>query len=145
MPDDPKCPCCETRLLAKKHERHRGMCDRCATGTGLVVRPPSLRPPMPCPRCRGKQFVRAMLRDRSASGGDYGGEYVAPLGISFDTRTKRGGDVVANPDAPLGMLIAYVCRGCGYTELYTAGHAVLPIGPRWGTELVEAPEDGPYR
>jgi hypothetical protein len=144
--DHPTCPCCEKRALTKKHERHRGVCDRCAVGTGLVVRPPELRPPRPCARCRHRTFVRAVLRDRSASGGDYGGEYVAPLGVSFDTKTKRGGDVVANPDAPLGMLVAYVCRSCGFTELYTAGAAVLPIGPRWGTELVEAgPDDGPYR
>ena len=145
MADDPVCPCCEKRGLKKKHERHRGMCDRCATGTGLVVQLPKLRPPQPCPRCRGKVFVRTMMRDRSSSLG-YGGEYVAPLGVSFDVKQKRSGEVVANPDAPLGMLLAYVCRGCGYTELYTAGHAILPIGPRWGTELVEVEEaSGPYR
>jgi hypothetical protein len=144
--DAPECPVCQKRRLSRRHERNRGMCDKCAAGTGLVVRPPPLRPPAPCPRCRHRQFVRAVLRDRSYSGGDYGGEYVAPLGVSFDTRERRrGAEIVANPDAPIGMLVAHVCRGCGYTEFYTAGFAALPIGPRWGTELVEVDDSAPYR
>jgi hypothetical protein len=46
------------------------------------------------------------------------------------------------------VIVAYVCRGCGLTELYTMGHDQLPIGPKYGTALVDVgppvPE-GPFR
>lgn len=41
-------------------------------------------------------------------------------------------------DDELGQLQAYVCRGCGYTELYT-GHAdALPVSKIPGAKILKA-------
>jgi hypothetical protein len=43
-------------------------------------------------------------------------------------------------------MIAFACRGCGLTEIYTLEADKIPIGPEHGTYLVDyAPIDGPLR
>ena len=54
----------------------------------------------------------------------------------------------ADPALPIGVLVAYVCRACGMTELYTAEADRIPIGPQYGTDEVDvAPvaTEGPFR
>ncbi len=41
-------------------------------------------------------------------------------------------------DIEMGTLQAYVCRSCGYTELYTAGAASLPVDKLPGAKLLQA-------
>jgi hypothetical protein len=41
-------------------------------------------------------------------------------------------------DDELGTLQAYVCRGCGFTELYTTGAADIPIDKIPGARLLQA-------
>jgi hypothetical protein len=70
-----------------------------------------------------------------------------PLGIAMaDARRGFGTSEAAHPWAPMGILIAFACRSCGLTELYTLEADKLPIGPEHGTHLVDcAPVDGPLR
>jgi len=145
----PACPACGERALRTAAERHRNLCDSCATDTGVWARPPALRPIAPCRRCTHTRFVVSQLRERSSTGGEYGSEYMAPMGVSFATRSAGifKGRKRAEPKSPIGLLFAYICQRCGYTELYTAGAANLPIGPEYGTEVFDvAPEGrGPFR
>jgi hypothetical protein len=97
------------------------------------------------------QFVRAVLQDRH--GGDRWDATPAPLAFGIDVSSSLwDGQVKAvrpKLSEPLGVLVAHVCRGCGFTELYTHGFAELPIGPQHGTELIDVgpqgPDDGPFR
>jgi len=41
-------------------------------------------------------------------------------------------------DVEMGTLQAYVCRGCGYTELYTQNAAALPVDKIPGAKLLKA-------
>jgi len=41
-------------------------------------------------------------------------------------------------DIEVGSLEAYVCRGCGYTELYTAHADKLPVDKIPGAKLLRA-------
>ncbi len=38
----------------------------------------------------------------------------------------------------MGNLQAYVCRGCGYTELYTLGAAAMPVDKIPGAQVLKA-------
>jgi predicted nucleic-acid-binding Zn-ribbon protein len=41
-------------------------------------------------------------------------------------------------DAEFGTLEAYVCRGCGFTELYTKGAGQLPVEKIPGAKILRA-------
>ena len=72
---------------------------------------------------------------------------VLPFAISL-AHTERGFATsrAAEPWAPMGILIAFACRACGLTELYTLEADKIPIGPEHGTHLVDyTPVDGPLR
>ena len=140
----PICEACNLRPLDSSIERHRGLCDPCATKSGLWLEPPAIRPTRPCQRCGNTQFVCAQLRDRAKKA-------VVPLAISlaYAQPDNQAGFVTseeAAPWAPMGILVAFACRQCGLTELYTLDADKLPIGPAYGTHLVDyAPVDGPLR
>jgi hypothetical protein len=74
-----------------------------------------------------------------------------PFGISLVDvdRDGKGGFVTSNraaPWAPMGILVVFACRQCGLSELYTLDADKIPIGPEYGTHLVDyAPVDGPLR
>jgi hypothetical protein len=146
----PTCPACSKRPLRSASERVRELCDRCAKDTGLWQKVPPLRPARPCTRCNHTRFVRAQLRERAATGGDHSAAYMAPLAISF--ATEQAGVFAlrqrARPHEPIGIIVAYVCQRCGFTELYTLGANQIPIGPQYGTEMIEVGPDGaagPFR
>lgn len=142
----PTCPVCRHNPLDELSDRRRGVCFGCAKHFGLWLEPPTLRPTRPCQRCGNTQFVCSQLRERGAQSG-HGDAYVAPLGIAM-AHTALGYTTTAEaaPWAPMGILIAFACRACGLTELYTLDADKLPIGPEYGTFLVDcAPQDGPLR
>jgi len=139
----PLCKVCNARSLDSRLERSRGLCDECATYTGLWLEPPSIRPTRPCQRCGHTQFVCSQLRERGAKGN----AFLAPLALSF-AHTSKGWATAesARPWAPMGILIAFACRACGLTEIYTLEADKIPIGPEYGTHLVDyTPPDGPLR
>jgi len=43
-------------------------------------------------------------------------------------------------DEEIGKIQAYVCRACGYTELYTAHADALPVDKIPGAKLLRAKE-----
>jgi predicted nucleic-acid-binding Zn-ribbon protein len=138
----PICRACNVQPLDTRVERSRGLCDPCAEETGLWLEPPSIRPTRPCQRCGHTQFVASQLRERGADR-----MTVLPFGIAL---AHAGAGFVtsqtAHPWAPMGILIAFACRACGLTELYTLEADKIPIGPEHGTHLVDySPVDGPLR
>ena len=49
------------------------------------------------------------------------------------------------PDAAAGVVEAFVCRACGFTELYTRGADQIPIDGTLVREIVGPEPEGPYR
>ncbi len=95
------------------------------------------------------------LRERSSTSGnranhntrgEQGAEYVSQLAVTFGHVTWPNGKVRApNFAAPIGAFEAYICTGCGFTELYTRDADKIPIGPEYATERFAIAGDGPYR
>jgi hypothetical protein len=145
------CPICESRPLVSPAEAKRGACDLCAADTGIWIDPPDLRPHVPCVRCNHGELVCSVMRERTVTGaGDGVSESVRPLAVSFDVRDTGIFRVrrAADGSACWGLLVAYVCRRCGFTELYATDPAQIPIGPRYGTRLIDVnppASDGPFR
>jgi hypothetical protein len=50
---------------------------------------------------------------------------------------------VKHPDLrePVGIFETYVCRTCGFTEWYAHDPEAIPIGPEYGTELIDVGGD----
>jgi len=120
-------------------QQEHGICHRCRNVFGLGVRAqPSARPRGPCARCSCPQLVRVLVRERT---GEY--DSMVPMALTFARETKSSfweGKTANTPDRgrPLGILDAYVCRGCGFVEWYAREPDRIPIGPEHGTELVDA-------
>jgi len=128
-----------------------GICETCRQRLGLREHGAPLRPARPCSRCAGTTFVRSTsLRERAPYGRDIVHPHLAPLAITFAPAVRDSGFWAlrtAEPtrSTPVGIIEAYVCRACGLTELYTDGAADIPIGPEYGTELIEVSTEGPFR
>jgi hypothetical protein len=106
---------------------------------------------VPCVRCGAGSFVRAYaIRERAASGGDYVNEYIAALSLSYElsnSTTFWAGREVKTPDVarPVGLIEAYACRGCGFTEFYTQQPEEIPIDEANATEIFDVSSDKAYR
>ncbi len=112
---------------------------RCSECQSEHASPRPMRPRVPCRGCGSQSLVRVpsvLERD---------GENPKPLALRYRRFTVRWLGSAIDPQAPHGFLEAYVCRGCGLTELYTKDFAELPIGPEFGTELFDVPVEPPYR
>lgn len=141
-------PCTKEYETAKLVE---GLCAECRIALGLTAGPvPELRPAGPCQRCGYPEIVQCLMRERGATGGDHSDAHVRPLAVGFtpaDIRTfwtNRKTGTEADLDAPIGVLVAYVCRRCGFTELFTDSPGAIPIGAEHGTRLLTG-ETPPYR
>jgi hypothetical protein len=149
MSTDLACAACGKERIDTTAEYATGLCVQCARQLGLPVRIGDLRPPTPCTRCKHDTFVRAVLRERRVDPGEIGPGFtgeVAPMAVSFGLQKHWGGwAMTADVDYGMGVLVAYICQGCGLTELYTAGFQHLPIGPQFGTELVKVGGTDPFR
>jgi hypothetical protein len=145
------------RVCSKDRELSRvGICRECHGELGIVLPAAPLRPPVPCARCRGTSFVRSWaLREvetrlGSALNEPAVGTFFAPLSLALTPGTRSsvfGASAASSEDSlRLGIIEAYACRQCGFTELYTHEAAAIPIGPEFGTELVDLPPpEGPFR
>ncbi len=146
----PKCEGCDK--VFEEHILIEGFCAVCRDALGLLLDElPVLRPAGPCRRCSGQEIVQALLRERGAEGCDHVYEFLRPLAVShgvedvesFWSGAKKG--VQPNLEAYTGALVAYVCRSCGFTELFAASPGEIPIGPQHGTRLLRPNEGAPYR
>ena len=81
-----------------------------------------------CPKCKHQEVLfLPQIADRDDD------DNVKPLSahvVHFDWKD----------DVEMGRLQAYVCRSCGYTELYTKEAANLPLAKLPGAKLL-TPED----
>lgn len=129
------CRLCRRRRLTDDDRRAGEFCRRCREDYDAASLGPVQRPHGPCRRCQFAQLVRVRLRQQV-------GELrtLAPLAAAFPLAESR---LHTAPDrtAPIGVFEAYVCRACGFTELYCTDPGAIPIGPEHGTELVDAGGD----
>jgi hypothetical protein len=136
MPTEkPLCALCRRRVVDRRDPEAHGFCRRCRDDYAAARFAPAQRPLAPCRRCQFPQLVRTRLRH-------IWGElrHLAPLAAAHpvvDGRLHRAPD----RDAPAGVFEAYICRACGFTDLYCTNPAAIPIGPEHGTELVDADPD----
>jgi hypothetical protein len=127
------------------------ICARCRKSHALPPPSEPLRPRIPCARCGGTALVRCRaLRERSATSGDHATEYIAALAATFalserTTFWEQRLESTADQDKPIGLFEAYICRRCGFTELYVRGAAEIPISPIHGTEAFDTGGETPYR
>jgi hypothetical protein len=142
-----RCQLCRHAELAADETR---LCLECQTRFGVPDRlGPSRRLPRPCSRCDHAEIIRAVVRERGA--GDWYSRRVAPLGVTFRrvvvTSVAREDRSLDEPDLrePAGAFEVYVCRGCGFTEWYALEPENVPIGPEYGTELIDVRGRGPWR
>jgi len=70
----------------------------------------------------------------------YGSPLFVPFAVAFE---KLGG----RHYQARGNFVLYVCRACGFTDLYTANPEEIPLGTGRGynTELVDVRGPTPYR
>src|SRR5262249_18017299 len=127
-----KCKTCEREFSAETLGQDRS-CDDCRARLKLPAPAPPLRPHRPCSACNGERFIRALVRERSAATGAHSQEYVAPLAAAFRqkaryTLTGREYSEVSLSET-VGFFEAYICCGCGYTELFTRDFQKIPISP----------------
>lgn len=127
-----------------------GICLRCRDRYGIPDRSPPLRPPRPCERCAGTQFVRSRsIRERGETNDEANRGYIAPLSLTFNVSKRNwlfSNDTV-EPDlrAPAGLLEAYTCRKCGFTEFYAHQPDEIPIDEMCATELYDVGAKTPFR
>jgi predicted nucleic-acid-binding Zn-ribbon protein len=78
-----------------------------------------------CPKCNHREVLFVpQIADRDDS------DVVRPLHLHVKNLDYK--------DIEIGAIQAYVCRGCGYTELYTENIANLPVNRIPGAELRRA-------
>jgi predicted nucleic-acid-binding Zn-ribbon protein len=94
-----------------------------------------------CQKCDRSEIVYVpRILDRA------GGE-THPLALWVGVRRRtEGGKEKLEYDAPFGQLEAYVCRRCGFTELYVADVERLKLEDLPGATVLTSPDEaGPYR
>jgi hypothetical protein len=125
-----------------------GVCRPCAHRFGLPEEPGDWPGrDRPCARCGHGVLLACIVRQR------LGIDQLAPLAASFErklkTRILTGEEEIEydkspDHDAPRGVFIAYICRACGFVDWYALNPGAIPVGPAYGTKLVETHRH-PYR
>jgi hypothetical protein len=103
----------------------QGVCVRCMDQRGAVPLPPARRPPLPCIRCTGMQFVRVVPRE---------------LRLAHPNTFE-----IAKVHSVAAIIEAYVCTKCGFIDWYCQEPNQIPIGPEHMAELVDYASKEPYR
>jgi predicted nucleic-acid-binding Zn-ribbon protein len=111
-----------------------------------------------CPKCDGRRILHVThVADAVAAGLpkiDEGLEpglaevAASPMRIARVPNPKNpsGSDwSLSSKVATAGLLEAYVCRACGYTEWYTKDPESIPVDGKIVVELTGPPPDGTYR
>jgi hypothetical protein len=145
-----KCPLC-TGALSTDAERAMEACGGCARRIGIIAMPPARRPPTPCARCNGRQFVRVIPREHTTDrSGDTNAQISAPMYVTHAPTTHRGWVLsyvkeVEVENTGHGLLETYICRKCGAVEWYCADVERIPIHPHLMSEAIDYDSDTPYR
>jgi predicted nucleic-acid-binding Zn-ribbon protein len=87
-----------------------------------------------CPKC---QHNRILLVESVADAGSH----------RWDVNPANVAIALAEPGITVGAgkLSAAVCRSCGYTELYAADPASIPVDGKYVREVIGPEPVGPYR
>ena len=145
------CELCANNPLSTDAEQQMQACVTCAATIGITPMPPARRPPAPCQRCNGRQFMRVIPREHSSRRmGEGNGQISAPMYVTHAPTTHRGWILSnVNPIAPesggLGLLETYICRSCGFVEWYCSDVERIPAHPHLMSELIDYESDTPYR
>lgn len=160
MSDAAICPLCDLCQLRDGAERAMNACTVCALELGLVPMAHSRRPPVPCVRCNGMRFVRALPREHTGVGLRFDvptttpnvlRSVSAPAVVTHEPQTTwkldgRGRQAVpVDIRSGFGRLEMFICRGCGFVEWYCADPEAIPIGPHYLTEDIDYSGQTPYR
>ena len=104
-----------------------------------------------CPKCQHNHILfLTQVADRYDSGGaDSNALKKGPLKFSSAWRiglmpAPNAGIFTLRP-MTAGVVQAYVCKACGYTELYTRDPGSIPVDGEIVQELVGPESEGPYR
>jgi hypothetical protein len=82
-----------------------------------------------CPLCKHNKVIRAEPGD-------------IPMTLARIHRWL-GGEL---GNSQLGIIIAFACQRCGFTQLFTREPESVPIDEEYDTALITGPEpEGPYR
>lgn len=144
------CPICARNLIDSPWAVAVGMCTTCANKFGVMPMLPARRPPVPCQRCNGMQFIRAVPREFTAKGNDYVTQVASPMTVTYELQIDQGifSKSAADIDTrkAYGHLEQYICRKCGFVEWYCNDPARIPIGAAYMTESIDyGASDTPYR
>jgi hypothetical protein len=150
----PRCKLCAKLVsLGEQSELSSGgICAECAKTHSIPTNTAPLRPKTACVHCGGRSFVRCLSIRQHSITPWLKDVAPAPLSATYAHVIHRkdglGLDVRRELDLnkPVGVFEAYICRNCGFTELFARDADKIPIGHEYGTELFEATSDaGPYR
>lgn len=86
-----------------------------------------------CPICDHREIVKAIPREFS--------EHEV---IRLAAAHGRGFGGMAR-ELAYGFLAIFVCRSCGYCQVFAESPGEIPIGKDYETELIRGPEKLPYR
>ncbi|MBA3822016.1 MAG: hypothetical protein H0X17_24235 [Deltaproteobacteria bacterium] len=144
---DETCPVCKNRRLWTPEERGLSLCTACAASLAVKPMPAPRRPTVPCVKCNGLSFVRAVPREIAPMLGHETHQVTSSVTVTFGGKRGDDGQVNADPRRRFGQLEMYICKGCGFVEWYCTDPERIPIGPHFMTELVEygAPPTTPFR
>ena len=144
-----QCPVCGRAPLVVADELQMQMCQGCAVETGVRPMPPALRPPAPCTRCKGLEFVRTVPREYAPNTEPkrtHDRQLAAPMFFTHSpTFGMYGGRHDIEIDKGYGQLEMYACLGCGFVEWYVHAPRDIPIHPHLMTDKIDYGAGGPYR
>jgi hypothetical protein len=126
-------------------------CKACADRLGLVPMPPASRPPVPCVRCNGRKFVRAIPREHSSvRSGDANSQLSVPMFLTHAPAVHRGWILTYAKEVEIengfGLFEVFICHKCGFVEWYCPTVRDIPIHTNMMTELVDYDAGtAPYR
>ena len=90
-----------------------------------------------CPLCGHHEAIEAVPNEFGFS--DYSATQLAVTHRADGVDRKRR-------DYPVGKLMLYVCRKCGYVQWFATLPEKIPIGEEYQTKLIQGrPSQGPFR
>lgn len=146
-----KCELCDTNFLVSAGAKQMQACEECARKIGIIPMPPARRPPAPCQRCNGQQFLRVIPREHASQRyGEQNVQISAPMFVTHRPTTHRswlqkGVNPIEHDSQGVGMLETYLCRKCGFVEWYCSDVERIPAHPHLMSEMIDYAGETPYR
>jgi len=144
------CTLCETHTLETPDEEKMQACATCAAKLGLVPMREPRRPPVPCMRCNGLKFLRAIPREHSSSrSGEINAQVSVPMMLTHPPAVHKGWVFKHAKELEIesgyGQFEVYTCFQCGFVEWYCHDVSSIPVHPHLMTDVVDYAPESPYR